>query len=165
MYLEIRHCQLILCISAQLHQLGHFRNCTAVSDAPDGVEHLPVKPRQDFFYRQFHIIDAFGYKPRVGVLCKSVGLDLPFGFFDRLMVKFPDLLLLRVLLGLEALSVHHAFFSQYRRSRCIGTIEYMIVQRCKLHSGMDCGCRGSSDQQRNGHSGFRHSLAELLHLV
>ena len=41
----------------------------------------------------------------------------------------------------------------------------MVIKRRKLHGGMECGCRRSSDHQRRVHASGLHVPAYLFHLV
>ena len=68
-------------------------------------------------------------------------------------------------LGFKTSLVHHAFLRHHGCGRCVGTIEYMVIQRCELYRCMQGGCCRSSDEKRRLHASGSHFAAYLLHLV
>ena len=78
---------------------------------------------------------------------------------NPVVVQTADLLLLSLLLLLKPLTVKDDLLRHDCGSRCIRTIEYMILERSKLHCSMQSGCGCAADKQRNVHAPGSHLAA------
>ena len=134
--LEIRHGDLVFCVSSELHELCHFRHRASVTYSPNGMQHLPVEIRHGLLDRKLRVSDAFRKCRGISFLRETADLYLPFRLLLLSLVsgfiKRADLFLFHMALGFKTSLVHHAFLRHHSCSRCVGTMEHMAVKRCQL---------------------------------